>query len=137
LKQGKGIIHRFQNIYSVSPAKGALEWLEWLEPHAWKDAVQPALFRYLISNDMCLDLLNLVMQDLQRYERAERMAVLGLAAWKMEGHVPVANSRKGGLLFVARMTTIGLEILPGPAANSRAMTIIVESISPFLEAIES
>jgi hypothetical protein len=78
----KGIVHRLKNIYSDSTAKGALERLERLETPAWRDAVQAALFRYMISHDRKLDLLDSAVRDLQRYECAGRMAVLDLAVWK-------------------------------------------------------
>jgi hypothetical protein len=122
----KGMTDRFQNICAVSTAQGALERLERLETPAWRDAVQAALFRYLISNDTRLDLLNSAVHNLQDYERAERVAVLHLAVWKA---MCLYSSQE--------WPRSGWKECKAEQQNSRAMKIIVEGVSPFLEAFES
>jgi hypothetical protein len=131
----KGITYRVQSICSVSTAQGALERLERLETPAWRDAVQAALFRYLMSHDTRLDLLDTAVQVLQRCEHAERMAILGLAVWKAMCLLQVPE--KVNYYSLHEWPRLGWKECKAEQRNSRAMTIISESVSPFLEAFES
>jgi hypothetical protein len=138
LERIKGNTHRDQNIYSVFSAKGSLERLvrqERLETPAWRGAVLAALFRYLISRDQKLDLLDSAVQDLQRYERAERMTVLGWAVWKAVCQMQMTE--KGGYLSALEWARSGWKACKAQQRYARAMTIMSVSVSPFLEAFES
>jgi hypothetical protein len=131
----KGIVHRFKNIYSDSTAKGALERLERLETPAWRDAVQAALFRYLISHDKKLDLLDSAVQELQRYEHSEQMAVLHLAVWKAVCLLQMPE--KVDYYLAQEWVRSGWKSCKAEQRNSSAMSILLSSVLPFVEASDN
>jgi hypothetical protein len=119
----------------TSPFHSELDLLDQITHARWRNSVQAGLFRFVFcpATDVHADneLLRQTLLNLRRHHCSERLALVGLAAWKAQCLCQVPDS--GHYLTYAQWIASGWKTCKASQRDSNAMNVIVTSVKPFLD----
>jgi hypothetical protein len=119
----------------TSPFHSELNLLGQITHAPWRNSVQAGLFRYVFcpATDVHADdeLLRQTLLNLRRHHFSDRLALVGLAAWKAQCLCQVPDS--GHYLTYAQWIASGWKTCKASQRDSNAMNVIVTCVKPFLD----
>jgi hypothetical protein len=133
LRQIAKVVQRLISLFTV-PFHCELDFLEQITHAPWRNSVQAGLFCYVFAGtdnvNLDKELLRQTLSNWRRLEYSERLALVGLAAWKAQCLWQMPDSCP--YLEYAQWIDSGWKTCKRMQRHSNAMNIIVSSVRPFL-----
>jgi hypothetical protein len=101
-----------------------------LGARAWRDAVNSALWTYLMDDDRATYVL--AEKLIVKYDYMERVSLLELAAWKLVCQIAHPPDNASGAIFWQRWLNTGWKAKKDEMRFSNAIVIVINNILLFL-----